>query len=81
MLTLAAASQVGVALRGACEPCVRGFAAYAGALKTPCPPTNEKSHLLGGSFVGGQGGIRTLGPVKDYLISSQGRYDHFDTCP
>ncbi len=32
-------------------------------------------------FLGGQGGIRTLGPVKDYLISSQGRYDHFDTCP
>jgi hypothetical protein len=30
---------------------------------------------------GGGRGIRTLGPVKDYLISSQGRYDHFDSPP
>ena len=30
---------------------------------------------------GGARGIRTLGPLRVYLISSQGRYDHFDIAP
>ena len=33
------------------------------------------------SFFYGVGGIRTHEPRKDYLISSQARYDHFDTTP
>ena len=26
-------------------------------------------------------GFEPTSPLLDYLISSQGRYDHFDTCP
>ena len=33
------------------------------------------------ALCGGEWGIRTLGPVRDYLISSQARYDHFDNSP
>ncbi len=33
------------------------------------------------STLAGSGGIRTHEPVRDYLISSQARYDHFDTLP
>ncbi len=32
-------------------------------------------------YFGGDGGIRTHVPLTDNLISSQARYDHFDTSP
>ena len=38
-------------------------------------------HINIRSFFYGVGGIRTHEPRKDYLISSQARYDHFDTTP
>ena len=34
-----------------------------------------------GVISGGAGGIRTHGPLRIKLISSQSRYDHFDTAP
>ncbi len=79
-----------------CEPCLAATvgnevpAQEASLVRTKCrgyaregshPPCKNKSRRKPAFVFGGQGGIRTLGPVKDYLISSQGRYDHFDTCP
>ena len=32
-------------------------------------------------FLADRVGFEPTSPLLDYLISSQGRYDHFDTCP
>ena len=34
-----------------------------------------------GFFVADRVGFEPTSLLRDYLISSQGRYDHFDTCP
>ena len=40
---------------------------------------NKKTTRVGGSFIGAEGGIRTLVCFWHKLISSQPRYDRFDT--
>ena len=36
---------------------------------------------LGSSDMADRVGFEPTSLLRDYLISSQGRYDHFDTCP
>ena len=38
-------------------------------------------HTGGRSFLADRVGFEPTSLLRDYLISSQGRYDHFDTCP
>ena len=47
-------------------------------------PTTEngKARLSAGLYVlADRVGFEPTSLLRDYLISSQGRYDHFDTCP
>ena len=53
-------------------------------VRIPCCLINKKIKGIANAIpfiLGGEWGIRTLGPVRDYLISSQARYDHFDNSP
>ena len=38
-------------------------------------------HKAGASLLADRVGFEPTSLLRDYLISSQGRYDHFDTCP
>ena len=49
--------------------------------RIPSVSASKKGTLADTFFAGGDGGIRTLEPTRGYLISSQARYDRFDTSP